>query len=154
MSYFNGRVTIKVCEAVDLKPTDFATRHAVGVAKGSQAIDPYVQLNIDDLQFAKSTIKPKTCSPIWNEEFETKARNAQNLGFTVFHNSALPPDQFVANCALAFDDLLESSDLWVSNSQLFRNIQLMTFILKNSGWFGALRKVTCHHKLKWIEIGR
>lgn len=133
MSYFNGRVTIKVCEAVDLKPTDFATRHAVGVAKGSQAIDPYVQLNIDDLQFAKSTIKPKTCSPIWNEEFETKARNAQNLGFTVFHNSALPPDQFVANCALAFDDLLESSDLWVSNSQLFRNIQLMTFILKNSG---------------------
>lgn len=46
--------------------------------------------------------------------------NARNINLTVFHDAALPPDDFVANCIIPFEDLMQSEssvpDLWVSNS--------------------------------------
>jgi hypothetical protein len=39
MASFNGSMKLKICEAVDLKPTDCATRLQMGVAKAVQLID-------------------------------------------------------------------------------------------------------------------
>ena len=56
-------------------------------------------------------------------------RNGKALGFTVFHDCALPPDDFVANCRLAFTDLKIGSqnDIWIDlepHGQLHVNIEL------------------------------
>lgn len=41
-----------------------------------------------------------------------------SLGITVFHDAAIPPDDFVANCTIPFEDLMlrdkEATDFWVS----------------------------------------
>lgn len=43
--------------------------------------------------------------------------NAKNIGLTVFHDAAIPPDDFVANCTIPFEDLAhrdkEQQDFWV-----------------------------------------
>ena len=112
---FNGTVKLKIREAVDLKATNFATRHQVGSTKTLQAIDPYISIDIDDVPVARSTTKTKSSHPVWNEEFSTEVRNGQSIGLTVFHDAAIPPDEFIANCTIAFDDLSNklSSDIWV-----------------------------------------
>jgi novel protein kinase C epsilon type len=114
MVFFNGNLKVKVCEAVDLRPTDFATRHSVGGGKNLQLLDPYIALDIDDVHFARTTTKGKTFKPIWNEDFNTVVRNGQSVGITVFHDSSIPPDDFVANCSLRFEDLKTNADIWVS----------------------------------------
>lgn len=112
MVFFNGSLKLKICEAIDLKPTDFATRHLPN--KQGQIIDPYIAVDVDDQQVARSTTKPKTTKPSWNEEFVTEVHNGQSLGFTVFHDAAIPPDDFVANCTLSFEEIKETnSDIWV-----------------------------------------
>ncbi|XP_064623226.1 calcium-independent protein kinase C-like isoform X2 [Lineus longissimus] len=113
MVFFNGNLKIKVCEAVDLRPTDFATRHSVGGGKNLQLLDPYISLDIDDVHFARTTTKGKTFKPIWNEDFNTVVRNGTSFGITVFHDAAIPPDDFVANCSLPFEDLKNNADIWV-----------------------------------------
>lgn len=44
--------------------------------------------------------------------------NAKNIGLTVFHDAAIPPDDFVANCTIPFEDLAhrekEQQDFWVN----------------------------------------
>lgn len=37
------------------------------------------------------------------------------MGFTIFHDCALPPDDFVANCRITFDHLktAQPNDIWV-----------------------------------------
>lgn len=41
-----------------------------------------------------------------------------SLGITVFHDAAIPPDDFVANCTIPFEDLMhrdkEATDFWAS----------------------------------------
>ncbi|XP_074655655.1 calcium-independent protein kinase C-like isoform X2 [Tubulanus polymorphus] len=114
MVYFNGSVKVKICEAVDLRPTPFATRHAVGGSKNSQLLDPYISIDIDDVHIAKTTTKGKTFKPVWNENFVYDVVNGQSIGVTVFHDAAIPPDEFVANCSLPFDVLSkQASDIWV-----------------------------------------
>lgn len=66
----------------------------------------------------RSTTKGKTFDPCWNEIFIHEVNNAKNIGLTVFHDAAIPPDDFVANCTIPFEDLAhrdkESQDFWVS----------------------------------------
>lgn len=66
----------------------------------------------------RSTTKAKTFDPSWNEIFIHEVNNAKNIGLTVFHDAAIPPDDFVANCTIPFEDLAhrdkESQDFWVS----------------------------------------
>lgn len=66
----------------------------------------------------RSTTKAKTFDPTWNETFTHEVTNAKNIGLTVFHDAAIPPDDFVANCTIAFEDLAhrekEQQDFWVS----------------------------------------
>ena len=115
--FFNGSMKLKIFEAVDLKPTDFATRHWGN--KNLQLIDPYISVDVDEIHVARTTTKPKTFKPIWNEEFTSEIHNGQGIGMTVFHDAAIPPDEFVANCSLAFEDILSGkpgADIWVSKS--------------------------------------
>lgn len=115
MASFNGSMKLKICEAVDLKPTDCATRLQMGVAKNVQLIDPYISIDIDDIHFARTSTKPKTLKPVWNEDFHTEVHNGQTIGLTVFHDAAIPPDEFVANCLISFDGIKDqkSRDMWI-----------------------------------------
>lgn len=65
----------------------------------------------------RSTTKPKTFDPCWNEFFIHEVTNAKNIGLTVFHDAALSQDDFIANCNIPFDDLAqrekEQQDFWV-----------------------------------------
>ncbi|KAK3591279.1 hypothetical protein CHS0354_004327 [Potamilus streckersoni] len=112
MVYFNGTIKLKICEAVDLRPTDFSARFQM--VKGVQNIlDPYIAFDIDDIHVARTTTKPKTSKPVWNEDFQTEIHNGQTIGLTVFHDAAIPPDEFVANCSISFEDLKQQADIWI-----------------------------------------
>ncbi len=115
MVFFNGSMKIKVCEAVDLRPTDFSTRHLIGSSKNFQLIDPYISLDIDEEHVANTTTKQRTFKPVWNEEFTSEVHNGQILNLTVYHDAAIGHDEFVSNCSVAFEDLggKQSSDIWV-----------------------------------------
>ncbi|KAL5009255.1 hypothetical protein ScPMuIL_014836 [Solemya velum] len=115
MVFFNGSMKVKICEAVDLRPTDFSTRHQMTVGNKNlpPSIDPYISLDVDEMHFARTSTKIKSTKPIWNEDFDTQVHNGQVIGMTVFHDAAIPPDEFVANCTLPFDDLKRHSDIWV-----------------------------------------
>ena len=116
---FSGTLKVKLCEAVDLKPTDFQRRHNVGLAGKlvDSTIDPYVFIDVDEVHVHRTTTKQKTFNPIWNESFTSEVQSGTNLGLTVFHDAAIPPDDFVANCSIPFDELInitkEPSDIWV-----------------------------------------
>lgn len=105
MVFFNGSLKLKICEADKLRPTDFATRHQMSVNKNVQYIDPYITIDIDEVPVARTTTKSKTVNPVWNEDFVTEVHNGANIGLTVFHDAAIPPDEFVANCNIPFDDI-------------------------------------------------
>lgn len=118
---FSGTVRVKICEACGLRPTDFQTRHNTVSPFGKpddQPIDPYVSIDVDDNHFDRSTTKPKTFDPVWNEYFVHDVQNASTLCLTVFHDAAIPPDDFVANCNISFEDLMnrdkDAADFWVS----------------------------------------
>ena len=112
---FTGSVKLKVIGATDLKPAVLAQRRTFG---GLKSIDPYVSLNVDDVHIAQTSSKPKTSTPVWNEEFEREIENGETLGITVFHNAIMPPDPFVANSSVPFEEIMNSgtkgiSDIWV-----------------------------------------
>lgn len=117
MVFFNGNFRVLVCEADYLKPTEFAIRHQVVGLKAPTLIDPYVTIDVDEIVVARTHAKQKCSNPVWNEEFFAEVHNGKNLGFTVFHDASIPPDEFVANCALSFEDLYNnknSNDFWVT----------------------------------------
>ncbi|XP_044728006.1 protein kinase C isoform X2 [Chrysoperla carnea] len=113
---FTGTVRVKICEACGLRPTDFQTRHNMTFGK-PDVIDPYVSIDVDENHLDRSSTKPKTFDPIWNECFVHEVQNGVTLGLTVFHDAAIPPDDFVANCSIPFEDLLnrdkDAADFWV-----------------------------------------
>lgn len=88
-----------------------------------QPIDPYVSIDVDENHLDRSSTKPKTFDPVWNENFSHEVQNAVNLGLTVFHDAAIPPDDFVANCSIPFQELLQkdkdSLDFWVCKSYVY-----------------------------------
>mgnify|MGYP002715723055 CR=1 FL=1 len=125
---FTGTVRVKICEACGLKPTDFQKRHNMAFSKpDEQSIDPYVTIDVDDNHLDRSSTKSKTSDPVWNEHFVHNVQSAVNLGLTVFHDAAIPPDDFVANCNISFEDLLqrdrEAGEFWVKFILHFYNIQ-------------------------------
>ena len=117
---FTGTLKVKLVEAVDLRPTDFQRRHNVGLAGKlvENTIDPYVFIDIDEVHVHRTTTKQKTFCPTWNENFQSEVQAGTNLGLTVFHDAAIPPDDFVANCSTSFDELInitkDHSDIWVN----------------------------------------
>ena len=65
-SGFSGSVFVRVNEGSNLKPTAFIKR-LPGLK--SSHLDTYVEINIDDQVIGKTSVKPKSLSPVWEEEF-------------------------------------------------------------------------------------
>lgn len=128
---FTGSVKLKVIGATDLKPAILAQRRTFG---GLKSIDPYVSVNVDDRHIAQTTSKQKTSTPIWNEEFESEIENGETLGITVFHNAIMPPDPFVANSSVPFEEIMNwgvkgVSDIWVETEKtIYLNFSFITGI--------------------------
>lgn len=116
---FNGRLKITVIGAVELQHTNFMTRLQFD-SSAPVALDPYVAIDVDEVFVERTSTKPKTKEPTWNETFTTELlRNAEEIGFTVFHDATMPPDDFIANCKLALSELIEKEhqplhEIWVS----------------------------------------
>ncbi|XP_011312431.1 protein kinase C isoform X2 [Fopius arisanus] len=111
---FTGTVKVKICEAAGLRATD---KHRKFWQDAPPIIDPYVLLDVDQNRLNRTSIKPKTFDPVWNECFAHDVQSAVMLGLTVFHDAALPPDDFVANCRIPFEELVrredETADFWI-----------------------------------------
>ncbi|CAD6226480.1 GSCOCG00005846001-RA-CDS [Cotesia congregata] len=111
---FTGTVKVKICEASGLRATD---KHRKFWQDAPPIIDPYVLLDVDQNRLNRTSIKAKTFDPVWNEAFTHDVQAAVMLGLTVFHDAALPPDDFVANCRIPFEELVrredETADFWV-----------------------------------------
>ncbi|VDL96550.1 unnamed protein product [Schistocephalus solidus] len=114
MEYFSGTIHIQVLEATDLKATACATRHAVGpAAKLYELLDPYVTIEVDDLAIAKTSTKSRTNTPRWKEDVKAEVTSAQRLTFTVYHDAAIPPDDFVAIAELAMRNVRVGEEFWL-----------------------------------------
>lgn len=108
---FNGVARIKVVEADNLKATDYSTRI---FQNSGFLLSPYINLDIDDLPVGRTLTKHRNQNPIFNEEFQVDIHAGKMLNLTVFHDSALPPDEFVANRSIMLHELkMDSNDLWV-----------------------------------------
>ena len=99
-----------VCAATELQSTNFMTRLNLDKeAAKKPELDPYVAIDVDEDQHVERTsTKRKTNDPEWNETFSTELlRSVEEVGFTLFHDATVPPDDFIANCKLSLSDLIE-----------------------------------------------
>jgi novel protein kinase C epsilon type len=101
-SIFNGTAKIKVIEAESLKATDYSMRI---FSNSAFMISPYIHLDIDDVSIGRTVTKHRNQNPLFNEEFSSDIHSGHMLNLTVFHDSALPPDEFVANCSISLHDI-------------------------------------------------
>uniref|UniRef100_A0AAQ4Q2X1 Protein kinase C n=1 Tax=Gasterosteus aculeatus aculeatus TaxID=481459 RepID=A0AAQ4Q2X1_GASAC len=106
MVIFNGTLRIRIREALDLKPTAWSLRHAVGPKTQSFLLDTYIALNVDDSRVGQTSTKQKTNSPAWNDEFTAEVRGGRGIELSVFHDAPIGCDDFVANCVIRFEDIL------------------------------------------------
>lgn len=108
---FNGRLKITVIGAVELKHTGFMVRLDTNKQDKTVQLDPYVALDVDEVAIERTSTKTKTKEPTWNETFTSDLlRNAEEVGFTVFHDAPLPPDDFIANAKISLAELIERED--------------------------------------------
>ena len=100
-----------VCAATDLQSTNFMTRLNLDKESGKKPeLDPYVAIDVDELYVERTSTKRKTNEPDWNETFSTDLlRSAEEVGFTLFHDATVPPDDFIANCKLSLAELIEAA---------------------------------------------
>lgn len=142
MCTFSGTVRIHIIEATDLRPTEYSTRLGNVLPR---TLDPYVSIDSDEILLHRTTSKQKCNCPTWNEEFSAAVQEAQGICLTVFHKAAIPPDDFIANCSITFDEILSSPsrdgvhDFWVS---------LFYFYFTNS----HIYRVMCGKDIDLIEI--
>lgn len=108
MVIFNGLLKIKICEALELKPTAWSLRHAVGPKTQTFLLDTYIALNVDDSRVGQTSTKQKTNSPAWNDEFTTEVHDGRKIELSVFHDAPIGYDDFVANCTIQFEDILNN----------------------------------------------
>ncbi|XP_065833097.1 protein kinase C epsilon type-like isoform X2 [Oscarella lobularis] len=101
---FSGTLHVKILEASALKPPTIPG----GITLTT--IDPYVRVSYDDIFLEQTKSKDKTTNPLWNEEIEGKLYRAENLEITVFHKSLVPPEPFVANVSIPFEEILSGSE--------------------------------------------
>ncbi|CAM4725454.1 unnamed protein product [Leuciscus chuanchicus] len=108
MVVFNGLLKIKISEALDLKPTAWSLRHAVGPKTQTFLLDTYIALNVDDFRVGQTSTKQKTNSPVWHDEFVTEVHDGRKIELSVFHDAPIGYDDFVANCTIQFEELLHN----------------------------------------------
>lgn len=99
----NAVLNVSVLEAKDLKPLDFIGKS-----------DPYVVLILDDKK-EKSTYKPDTLDPIWNEDFvlSVKSKNSV-LRVEIFDKDAVGDDDLEGTVTIPMVTLLNQQkvDNW------------------------------------------
>ena len=110
---FSGEVKIKVVEAENLKATDYSTRI---FSNSAFLISPYIHLDVDDVSIGRTLTKHRSQNPAFNEEFTTEIHSGHMLNITVFHDSALPPDEFVANFSMPLFEIKTKTTHEASNS--------------------------------------
>uniref|UniRef100_A0A8C7IL32 Protein kinase C n=1 Tax=Oncorhynchus kisutch TaxID=8019 RepID=A0A8C7IL32_ONCKI len=103
MPVFSGVLKVRVCEAVDLKPTPWALRHAGGKNSSSFLLDPYLTLNLDQTHLGQTCTKNRSNSPAWNQ-----MTDGRKLEMSVFHDAPIGYDDFVANCTIQLEDILQN----------------------------------------------
>ena len=103
---FNGTARVKIIEAEGLKATDYSTRI---FSTSSSQLSPYVNIDVDDVPVCRTTTRPRAQNPQYNEEFAIAVFSGALLNLTVFHDSALPPDEFVAMCSIHLYDCQEAA---------------------------------------------
>uniref|UniRef100_A0A6I8PX57 Protein kinase C n=1 Tax=Xenopus tropicalis TaxID=8364 RepID=A0A6I8PX57_XENTR len=108
MVVFNGLLKIRICEATNLKPTAWSLRHAVGPRPQTFLLDPYIAVNVDDSRIGQTSTKQKSNNPTWHDDFSTDVSNGKKIELAVFHDSPIGYDDFVANCTIQFEDLLQN----------------------------------------------
>uniref|UniRef100_G3P0Y8 Protein kinase C n=1 Tax=Gasterosteus aculeatus aculeatus TaxID=481459 RepID=G3P0Y8_GASAC len=119
---FNGYLKLRIGEAVGLKPTTFSLRHSVIFNKAPATMDPYIMVKVDDLKIGQTLTKQKTNTPTFNEEFCLNVTDGKQIEMAVFHDTPIGYDDFVANCIVPFESLMETSntgetfDGWVSKT--------------------------------------
>jgi novel protein kinase C epsilon type len=118
MIVFNGVAKIKIIEAENLKATDYSTRI---FQNSGFLLSPYVNLDIDDLPLGRTITKHRNQNPVFNEEFKVDIQLGKMLNFTVFHDSALPPDEFVANCSIPLQQI--NTELKTHNNELWVDLE-------------------------------
>jgi novel protein kinase C epsilon type len=124
---FNGSAKLRIIDAENLKATDYSTRI---FQNSTFQLSPYIHIDIDDMPIGRTTTKHRSTNPTFNEDFMiSEIHSGHLISFTVFHDSALPPDEFVANCSLALCDLKQNngSDIWVDlepNGRLHFSVEL------------------------------
>ncbi|XP_065833095.1 protein kinase C-like 1B isoform X2 [Oscarella lobularis] len=101
---FSGTLHVKILEASALKPPTIPG----GITLTT--IDPYVRVSYDDIFLEQTKSKDKTTNPLWNEEIEGELYRAENLEITVFHKSLVPPEPFVANVSIPFEEILSGCE--------------------------------------------
>uniref|UniRef100_A0A4W5PGK4 C2 domain-containing protein n=1 Tax=Hucho hucho TaxID=62062 RepID=A0A4W5PGK4_9TELE len=142
MVVFNGLLKIKICEALDLKPTAWSLRHAVGPKTQTFLLDTYIALNVDDSRVGQTSTKQKTNSPAWNDEFVTEVHDGRKIELSVFHDAPIGYDDFVANCIIQFEDILQNGskhyEEWVCFGPLLFGVPCAYQILTQSD-----HKATC-----------
>jgi len=74
---------------------------------------------VDDAPVGRTVTKQRNQNPIFNEEFKTEIQCGKVLNLTVFHDSALPPDEFVANCTVNLD----RNELKIGANDLFVDLE-------------------------------
>ncbi|KAM7385224.1 hypothetical protein PAMP_001318 [Pampus punctatissimus] len=120
MVVFNGQLKIKIREALDLKPTAWSLRHAVGPKTQTFLLDTYIALNVDDSRVGQTCTKQKTNSPAWNDEFTTEVHDGRTIELSVFHDAPIGYDDFVANCSIQFEDILHNGSKHFEDWELFQ----------------------------------
>uniref|UniRef100_A0AAZ3S6C0 Protein kinase C n=1 Tax=Oncorhynchus tshawytscha TaxID=74940 RepID=A0AAZ3S6C0_ONCTS len=108
MPVFSGVLKVRVCEAVDLKPTPWALRHAGGKNSSSFLLDPYLTLNLDQTHLGQTCTKNRSNSPAWNQDFTAQMTDGRKLEMSVFHDAPIGYDDFVANCTIQLEDILQN----------------------------------------------
>ncbi|KAI4891613.1 hypothetical protein NFI96_027405, partial [Prochilodus magdalenae] len=119
---FSGTMRLRIGEAVHLQPTSAATRHPALFGKAAHLLDPYVVVKVDEYRVGQTRTKHRTNSPTYNEEFSACVSTGATLELAVFHDAPIGYDQFIANCTIRFQDLMETTSTeetfegWVSTA--------------------------------------
>ncbi|CAL8286870.1 unnamed protein product [Lota lota] len=107
---FKGHFKLRIGEAVNLKPTTYSLRHSVIFNKAPPSLDPYIVIKVDDFKVGQTHTKQKTNAPTYNEDFSVDVNDGKRVELAVFHETPIGYDDFVANCCIQFEDLIDASN--------------------------------------------
>ena len=86
MAVFNGTARIRVVEARDLRPTEWSKRFNTATNDQVIMLDTYVNVDYDEYHVGQTVTKPKTTTPIWNEDYQVRKVGFFRDGICVYLN--------------------------------------------------------------------